>query len=69
MTTFICRTIARTGTPQPPFLVRARGPLEAVAKASFRLSTQDYRTMEVWTGEERVIALKNPGLPKTHALA
>lgn len=69
MTTYMCRTITRAGAPQPPFLVRAREPLEAAAKASIRLAGKDYRAMEVWAGDERVVALKNPGIPKTHLLS
>lgn len=69
MITYMCRTIARTGTPCPPFLVRAREPLEAAAKASLRLAGKDYRVVEIWTGEKRVVALKNPGIPKSRYLS
>ncbi len=69
MTTYMCRSITRAGAPRPPFLVRAREPLEAVAKASLRLAGEDYRAMEVWTGGERVAALKNPNIPKAHYLS
>lgn len=69
MTTFICRTIARTGTPCPPFLVRAREPLEAVAKASLRLAGEDYRQVEIWTGEKRVVTLTNPNIPRSRYLS
>jgi len=66
---FMCRTIARTGDPQPPFLIRAREPLEAVAKASLRLAGEDYRAMEVWMGDKRVAALTNPLIPKSQLLS
>ncbi len=69
MTTFMCRTIARTGTPRPPFLIRAREPLEAAAKASLHLAGEDYRTVEVWTARKRAVALMNPGIPKSHYLS
>jgi hypothetical protein len=69
MTTYMCRTISRSGAPCPPFLVRAREPLEAAAKASLCLADKDYCAMEVWTGEERVVALKNPNIPKTYYLS
>jgi hypothetical protein len=69
MTTYMCRTITRTGAPQPPFLIRAREPLEAVAKASLRLAGKDYRAMEVWMDGKRVAALTNPRIPKTHYLS
>lgn len=69
MTTYMCRTITRTGAPQPPFLVRAREPLEAAAKASLKLAGEDYRAMEIWTGEHRVVALKNPGIPRSRYLS
>lgn len=69
MTTYMCRTITRMGAPQPPFLVRAREPLEAIAKASLRLAGEDYRDMEVWTGDKRVAALKNPSIPKSQLLS
>jgi hypothetical protein len=65
---FICRTITRSGDPQAPFLIRAREPLEAAAKASLRLAGEDYRAMEVWMGEKRVIALRNPRIPKSQLL-
>ncbi|MGE4061988.1 MAG: hypothetical protein AB7E79_01350 [Rhodospirillaceae bacterium] len=69
MTTFMCRTITRAGAPQPPFLITAREPLEAVAKASLKLAGEDYRAVEIWTGEKRVIALKNPCIPKSRYLS
>jgi hypothetical protein len=69
MTTYICRTITRAGAPCPPFLIRAREPLEAVAKASLRLAGQDYRFVEIWTGEKRVAALKNPGIPQSRYIS
>jgi hypothetical protein len=69
MTTFMCRTITRAGAPRPPFLIRAREPLEAAAKASLKLAGEDYRAVEIWTGEERVVALRNPGIPKSHYLS
>ncbi|MGE3334290.1 MAG: hypothetical protein AB7I36_11655 [Rhodospirillaceae bacterium] len=69
MTTYICRTITRAGAPCPPFLVRAREPLEAVAKASLRLAGEDYRIVEIWAGEKRVVTLTNPGIPKSRYLS
>ena len=66
---FMCRTITRMGDPRPPFLVRAREPLEAVAKASLRLAGEDYRAMEVWMGDKRVAALMNPRIPKSQLLS
>ncbi len=69
MTTYICRTITRAGAPCPPFLVRAREPLEAVAKASLKLAGEDYRIVEIWTGEKRVVTLTNPGIPKSRYLS
>lgn len=69
MTTFMCRTISRGGAALPPFLVRAREPLEAAAKASLRLAGQDYQAVEIWTGDTRVMALKNPGIPRSHYLS